>query len=69
VQLGSASFFSDQKRLKIHLGYSTHFFFEKDPKYKAYYTYILIRINKHHQASPPAAAAPNFVEKMMNIEA
>jgi hypothetical protein len=59
-------FFPDKKGLKIHLGYTS--FFKKDHEYKAYYTYTITKINKHHQASP-SAAAPNFVEETMNIEA
>jgi hypothetical protein len=63
----NSTIFSIEKELKIHLRYSTHPFL-KDPEYKAYYTYSLTRINKHHQASPPGAAAPNFVEETTNIE-
>jgi hypothetical protein len=63
-------FFAIEKGLKIHLGVQyTSFFLKKDPEYKAYYTYTITRINKHHQASPPAAVAPNFVEERTNIEA
>jgi hypothetical protein len=43
------AFFRSKKGFKIHLGYSTHPFFKKDPEYKAYDTYTLTRINKHHQ--------------------
>jgi hypothetical protein len=58
-----------EKGIKIHLGYGTHLHFpKKDPEYKAYYTYTLTRINKHHQASPPADVAPNFVKETTNIE-